>query len=390
MTFSTIFETNLETPTNPMKKVLLLSAFALSYLFMAILQPSYHALHSNPTGAPAGRSGGPAEGGATCAAGGCHSPSSNTVVSTLISTNPSLASGYTPGATYSITITVNGSGSKGFQFSPQSSTGATMGTLVAPANLQIQQSKYITHRNASSGNPSTWTFQWIAPPAGSGTVGFYAAGVSGRNVNLYRQALSIPELAATVATVTTQAASMITPNSATSGGNVVSDGGSAVTARGVAYGTSPNPTISGSITSNGTGTGSFVSNLNGLLSGTLYHGRAYATNVIGTAYGAGITFTTPTGSSVNALDPSQPFRCWPVPSSGNLELQWGDPQATPSTIQILSLSGQLVHQISVVDSRSNPSVSINLSSLGLGFGAYQIRLLDDEKLIGQQRIVYSR
>ncbi|MFM8686128.1 MAG: hypothetical protein ACKODJ_06200, partial [Bacteroidota bacterium] len=190
--------------------------------------------------------------------------------------------------------------------------------------------------------------------------------------------------------VTTQAASMITPNSATSGGNVVSDGGSAVTSRGVAYGTSPNPTISGSITSNGTGTGSFVSNLNGLLSGTLYHGRAYATNVIGTAYGAGITFNTPTGSSVNALDPSQPFRCWPVPSFGNLELQWGDAQANPSTVQILSLSGQLVHQISVVDYRSNPSMSINLSSLGLGFGAYQIRLLDDEKVIGQQRIVYSR
>ncbi|MFM7380586.1 MAG: hypothetical protein ACKO2X_05690, partial [Bacteroidota bacterium] len=111
---------------------------------------------------------------------------------------------------------------------------------------------------------------------------------------------------------------------------------------------------------------------------------------IGTAYGAGITFTTPTGSSVNALDPSQPFRCWPVPSSANLELQWGDAQATPSTVQILSLSGQFVHQISVVDNRSNPSMSINLSSLGLGFGAYQIRLLDDQKLIGQQRIVYSR
>jgi hypothetical protein len=79
-----------------------------------------------------------------------------------------------------------------------------------------------------------------------------------------------------------------------------------------------------------------------------------------------------------------------VPSSGNLELQWGDPQATPSTVQILSLSGQLVHQISVVDNLSSPSVSINLSSLGLGFGAYQIRLLDDEKVIGQQRIVYSR
>ncbi len=372
-----------------MKKTLLILGFGISFLIIAILQPSYHALHSNPTGAPPGRSGGPAEAGATCAAGGCHSPSNNTVVSTLISANPSLASGYTPGATYSITITVNGSGIKGFQFSPQSSSGATMGTLIAPASLQIWQSKYITHRNASSGNPSTWTFQWVAPPAGSGTVGFYAAGVGGRNVNLYRQTISIPEFAASVATVTTQAASMITPNSATSGGNVVTDGGSAVTARGIAYGTSLNPTTSGPTTSNGSGTGSFTSNLTLLSSATLYHIRAYATNAIGTAYGTGFTFTTPTGSSITSINPSISFRCWPVPSSGTLEIEWSAGGSSPTSVEMVSLNGQLVHQISSLDILSNHSVTINLSSLGLGFGSYEVRLLNQGKVIGQQRIVYS-
>jgi hypothetical protein len=122
----------------------------------------------------------------------------------------------------------------------------------------------------------------------------------------------------------------------------------------------------------------------------LYHGRAYATNAIGTGYGSGISFTTPTGSSVNTLDPTQTFLCWPVPSSGNLELQWGNSKESPSTVQILSLTGKLVYQISVLDNHSNHAATINLASLGLSFGTYQIRLLNQEKVIGQQRIVYSR
>jgi uncharacterized protein (TIGR02145 family) len=95
-----------------------------------------------------------------------------------------------------------------------------------------------------------------------------------------------------VPTLTTTAASAITQTTATSGGNVSADGGGSVTARGVAWSTSAAPTISGSFTSNGTGTGTFTSALTGLTPGTLYHVRAYATNSAGTAYGNEITFTT--------------------------------------------------------------------------------------------------
>jgi uncharacterized protein (TIGR02145 family) len=97
---------------------------------------------------------------------------------------------------------------------------------------------------------------------------------------------------AALATVTTTAATALTSNSMTTGGNVTSDGGAAVTARGVAYGTSVNPTISGTTTSNGTGTGDFISNLTGLVASTTYYVRAYATNSAGTAYGNEVTFTT--------------------------------------------------------------------------------------------------
>ena len=93
-------------------------------------------------------------------------------------------------------------------------------------------------------------------------------------------------------TVTTTAASNITSTTATSGGNVIITGGAAVTARGVCWGTSQNPTISGSHTTDGSGTGSFTSSLTGLTAGTTYYVRAYATNAAGTAYGSQITFTT--------------------------------------------------------------------------------------------------
>ena len=40
------------------------------------------------------------------------------------------------------------------------------------------------------------------------------------------------------------------------------------------------------------GAGAFTSTITGLLPGTLYHVRAYATNDVGTAYGGDVTFTT--------------------------------------------------------------------------------------------------
>jgi uncharacterized protein (TIGR02145 family) len=100
---------------------------------------------------------------------------------------------------------------------------------------------------------------------------------------------------AVIPSVTTASAASITANSAIAGGNVTSDGGAAVTARGVAYGTSANPTTSGTSTSDGTGTGVFTSQLTGLTASTNYYVRTYATNSAGTAYGNEVTFSTTAG-----------------------------------------------------------------------------------------------
>jgi len=92
--------------------------------------------------------------------------------------------------------------------------------------------------------------------------------------------------------VTTTSISNIGASSAQGGGNVTSDGGATVTARGVCWSTSSNPTTSDFTSSNGTGIGSYTSNLTGLNPLTTYYVRAYATNNAGTEYGSQVSFTT--------------------------------------------------------------------------------------------------
>jgi hypothetical protein len=93
--------------------------------------------------------------------------------------------------------------------------------------------------------------------------------------------------------VTTTAISKIGRNSAESGGNVTSDGGSSVTERGVCWSTTADkPTLDDSYTRNGTGRGIFTSPFALLDVATTYYVRAYATNARGTAYGNTVTFKT--------------------------------------------------------------------------------------------------
>jgi uncharacterized protein (TIGR02145 family) len=97
-----------------------------------------------------------------------------------------------------------------------------------------------------------------------------------------------------VPTVTTSSITNISSTTATSGGNVISDGGASVTARGVCWAITANPTIANSKTIDGTGTGIFTSSITGLTQATIYHVRAYATNSVGTTYGSDVQFVTTT------------------------------------------------------------------------------------------------
>jgi len=97
--------------------------------------------------------------------------------------------------------------------------------------------------------------------------------------------------AADLSAVTTTTVTGVTTTSATSGGIITTDGGGSITARGVCWSTTINPTISKSKTTDGTGTGSFLSSITGLTPGSKYYVRAYATNSAGTSYGNEVSFT---------------------------------------------------------------------------------------------------
>jgi type IX secretion system substrate protein len=151
---------------------------------------SLEQINSSPTGTPSPAAGGPAEGGTTCFQGGCH-VGSPVNVNNIITTNIP-AAGYTPGASYTITVTITGSGNKGFQVSPQKTDGTPMGTLTPGGVCWIPFSNYITHTAPKSTTTAVWNFTWQAPVAGSGALNFYGAFAITRN-NTRRQVLTVQE-----------------------------------------------------------------------------------------------------------------------------------------------------------------------------------------------------
>ena len=120
-----------------------------------------------------------------------------------------------------------------------------------------------------------------------------AYATNGDSVTGYGDNKEFTTSSTTAPTVTTTDVSSITTTTASSGGDVTSEGSAAVTARGVCWSTSADPTTADSKTTDGTGTGSFTSSITGLSPNTTYYVRAYATNSDGiTGYGSDKTFTT--------------------------------------------------------------------------------------------------
>ncbi|MCX6307183.1 MAG: T9SS type A sorting domain-containing protein [Bacteroidetes bacterium] len=108
--------------------------------------------------------------------------------------------------------------------------------------------------------------------------------------------------------VSTAAISAISATSATSGGNVLDDGGATVTVRGVCWNNVGTPVTANPNTTNGTGMGAFTSSITGLINGTTWYVRAYATNSYGTSYGSEESFVaadyppTVTTTAISAIN----------------------------------------------------------------------------------------
>jgi len=192
------------------------------------------------------------------------------------------------------------------------------------------------------------------------------------------RAVVCPDSVCTVATpptVTTNGALSITQVSAQTGGNVTAQGSSAVSQRGVCYATSPSPNLSGLYTTDGNGTGTFTSNLNGLTPNTQYYVRAYAINATDTAYGNQTTFTTlPAGLDENGLSAVQ---LYPNPADDYVTLDLPGFQGT-ETISLLDLSGRLV-RVETIEGNGQP-MKHRVDVSQLANGTYLVELNDGQAM----------
>lgn len=106
--------------------------------------------------------------------------------------------------------------------------------------------------------------------------------------------------------LTTKDITEITTITASSGGDIINDGGAPVINRGVCWNTSDKPVITDNNTIDNEGSVSYISKIATLIPGTTYFVRAYATNSAGTSYGSTKSFRTlgdkPVPVSANATD----------------------------------------------------------------------------------------
>jgi uncharacterized protein (TIGR02145 family) len=177
-----------------------------------------------------------------------------------------------------------------------------------------------------------------------------AAGTAyGNQVTFATSSIQLP-------TLSTYTVTSITGTSATCGANSITDGGGTITAKGVCWSINSNPTIALSTkTNNGTGTASFTSNITGLLNGTTYYVRAYATNSAGTAYGVQRSFTTWSLPIIVTTNPTT--ISWSTASSGG---------------SVTSDGGSLVTVRGVCwSTSSNPTVLLSTKTInGSGTGTF--------------------
>jgi uncharacterized protein (TIGR02145 family) len=176
----------------------------------------------------------------------------------------------------------------------------TGGNITSDGNAGINQRGVVwstsqnptTSDNTTADGTGAGSFSSIITGLTEGTTYYARAYATNSEGTGYGDEISFSSLPAGKATITTRAVTDITANSAKAGGDISSDGGAPVTVKGICWSTAENPTTSDSFTSDGDGTAGYASNMTGLVNGTTYFVRAYATNKAGTAYGNQVTFKT--------------------------------------------------------------------------------------------------
>ncbi len=203
---------------------------------------------------------------------GCSS--SDDTVTEVVPLAPTSLNGTLVNSQVTLTWVDNATNETGFKIERKLSNGVYSLISTVAANTT-------TYTDASVATGQTYTYR------------VYSYNTTGNSTSYSNEfTVSIP-IPITLPTVITSTVTSIMSTSANCGGNITANGGASVTARGVVWSTTQNPTVALSTkTTDGSGIGTFDSNMTNLTPNTQYYVRAYASNSVGTAYGNEITFTT--------------------------------------------------------------------------------------------------
>ena len=173
------------------------------------------------------------------------------------------------------------------------------GTVVSTGGLTVTERGIVVGLSA---NPTAVDLKF---PAGSGsgpfsadvsgllpstTYHFRAYGVNSKGIG-YGEDLTVTTTSG-VPLLSTGSPASVGAFSASVPVSVINDGGLPITARGVCWSLTTNPTVANSKTTDVSSSGSFVSTLTGLKSSSRIYARAYATNALGTGYGNQVEINT--------------------------------------------------------------------------------------------------
>jgi hypothetical protein len=197
----------------------------------------------------------------------------------------------------------------------------------------------------------------------------------------------------TLAIVTTNSVTNIKSTTATCGGNVTSDGGASVTARGVCWNTSPTPTIRNPRTINGSGTGKFTSLITGLNQHTHYYVRAYATNNHGTAYGNQQVFTTSRflqkdEQTIDTIIPNMSLSAlelYPNPATSILTVAFYLTEKSDINLSVHNICGMNIYQEHLNDQPSGPQ-KMQLDTSSLKEGLYIVTVTTN-KIVSTRKFI---
>jgi hypothetical protein len=207
-----------------------LTLFFVLLLFAISIIPAIgtESVYAFSSGSPGGRTDSPAD-NSNCT--GCHSGTINAGTGVASITALGLTLGYVPGQTYTITGTIvqNSINKFGFEITPEKDLDNTKsGTILitdAPRTKLVNALKAITHQSGgtSGSGSNSWSFDWIAPVAGTGSVTFYGAFNSANGFgnssgdNIYTTSLTVIEnITVDVDEYTAELLPKLYPNPATS------------------------------------------------------------------------------------------------------------------------------------------------------------------------------